>query len=157
MKVRAGLFLIGFALLLIHYFLPGLVPYDVDFIAGLVVLILATFIFFQWIFEGTKGIPAVEYFEPTTEDLREATPEILYLLEEEWGIKKIVDMISSNYQLPPKMVYEHVLEVMSSRQEAVEAASHAHANITMSKKVDYVPSKGKVEITHGFGREEDED
>lgn len=155
MKVRAGLFSVGFILLMIHYFAPGLVPYDIDFIAGLVVLAFATFIFVQWMVEGTRGVPAVEYFEPTTEDLRETTPEILYLLEEEWSVKKIVDMISGNYQLPPKMVYEHVLEVMSTRQEAVDAANHSQASLTMGRKVGMTPQKSKMVVTHGFGHDKD--
>ena len=120
MKSKAILLICGLAAVLFHYFVPGLVPDNLDLIVGLIVVVVTSILLIQWIVVETRDVPAVEELRPDTEDLREATDEILYLLEEGWGVKRIVDMISANYQLPPKMVYEHVMELMSSRHEGME-------------------------------------
>ena len=120
----AFLILIGLIGVLVHAASPELVPFDLDIIFGLVALagggIGTAFTYLRY----AKATPAVERLRPDTEQLKDASQEINFLLEDGWGVKRIVDMISANYQLPPKLVYEHVMEIMNSRQDTMERTAH---------------------------------
>jgi len=87
---------------------------------GIAIMVFSTISIITWTMRETKGVPAVEYFDSDGEDLSEATPEILYLLEEGWEVKKIVTMVSSNFDLHPKQVYEHVINLISEKEESQE-------------------------------------
>ena len=117
MNYQVLLLIAGIILIVFHAFAPDAVPFGIDLILGLLATAAFLVLFIRWWVVGIREHPAVERFAPDREDLKRATPEILYLLEDGWGIKRIVDMIAANYQLPPKMVYEHTMELMSRKQD----------------------------------------
>jgi hypothetical protein len=136
------LFFIGLALVIFHSLAPEMVPFSLDMLVGGALLVITVIVFIRWMVLETQARPAIEHLEPNEEDLRNATPEILYLLEDGWGVKKIVDMISANYQMPPKMVYEHVMELMSTRQESLEFAQ-SKPNRDHSEKALHMGRRGE--------------
>jgi hypothetical protein len=108
---------VGLALVLVQRATGDSIPNNLGTYIGAATMIGAAIWFVIWVIEESKRTPAIERFRPDQEDLRKATPEILYLLEDGWGVKRIVDLISANYRVPPKTVYGHVMEVMSSRPD----------------------------------------
>jgi hypothetical protein len=114
-------FFLGLLLIIIHSVIPGVIPDGLDLVIGLILTVGAGAAIAYWTITFNRATPPVEYFRPDQAELGEATPEILYLLEDGWGVKKIVDMIASNYQLPPKLVYDHVMDLMASRRETLDA------------------------------------
>ena len=119
MKGYAIGFILGGGLILFHYALP-VIPFGFDLIAGVILLIITGTVLVQWIITENRARPAVEPLALDMEELHETTQEILFLIDQGWGIKRIVDMISANYKLPPKMVYEHVVELMNTDRKIGE-------------------------------------
>lgn len=156
MKIKAFLFFVGLAAVILHFAKPGLLPQDVALVAGLLLMGIFGALIVLWIIKENKNIPAVETLKANVESLVEATPEILYLFEDGWDVKRIVDMISANYQLPPKSVYEHVMELMANRQKELDNSQRVSSPFAGPDKdrAKTEHSSGDMEIYYGNIKED---
>lgn len=148
MKNKLILFIAGLALIIFYHILSGsnadenpawvLTLMTATNYLGFILMVSAVGITIYWIVTENRDIPAVEYLDTEEEDLNEATPEILYFLDQGLDVKKIVATISINFNLKPKLVYEHVVNLISERDEAAsqydQAIDPLHGGIRISKK-----------------------
>lgn len=135
MTQRAVPLLIGVALLLFHSFAPGVLPYDLPLILGGALAGFSVLWFVFWIVTENRKTPVVERFKPDEQDLKTASTEILYLLEEGWGVKRVVDMISKNYKLQPRIVYNHVMELMRGRPDFAASIDEAAQVVDVGREM----------------------
>jgi len=148
------LFIIGIIAVVFHSISPDTVPYSLDTILGAVMIVLFFIWTTMWIVTENSKTPAVVRFDADEDGITRAAPEIKFLLEDGWDVKRVVDMVSANYQITPKLVYEHVMDLIASNprlqhqppeEDAIRTSQQARFSIqgNSKSKDDFVIDTGK--------------